>query len=645
MVKLQGLRNEYKRITSTISKHYSSVFLVDLNTCTYEILKVHPSVVKLTEMHTNAKDALKVYQDVAIEKEYRDKMSDLIDWDNLAERLGQDGTLSAEYRCTNRTRKWCRAQWIVLDVVDGRAQTAIFTIEDIQGEKSKDEKIEKQDNYINGLISNYDLLVIYNINTDICSHKFYSSVAPEDIKGPINDKAKSVSTIFTAAMRKHCHPDHLEAMLCYTDKDFICQVLKGKKRHTHRFLYTDTPGQYVWVEIQLIKFAPEDEEPEDIAVAYTNVDADERERRAQQDALEDVKDIVNSSDMGMWHISLVMGKKPRMNVDGKMRELLGLDKDSSLTEEEMYDAWYSRVHPDAVESVQSSVMRMITEGVRDENTYLWIHPTKGERYVRCGGTAKPIMGGHMLSGYHYDVTEHVIAEMHQKKITEEALAANKAKTEFLHNMIHEIRNPLNAIMGFSQLLGMPDGTWSEEEKEEHNKQIANAYSMLSLLIDDVLDIADSNHGNYIVNIAETNVNNVCRIAMQAAEFRKPKAVKMHFTTEVDDSYTIQSDGRRISQVLVNYLTNACKHTWAGEIRLHCSTTENPGKLTFSVTDTGEGVPPEMAEYVFERFTKHNAKVKGSGIGLNICSIIAEKLHGEVKLDTSYTNGARFVFIL
>ncbi|MCR5139803.1 MAG: ATP-binding protein [Bacteroidaceae bacterium] len=101
----------------------------------------------------------------------------------------------------------------------------------------------------------------------------------------------------------------------------------------------------------------------------------------------------------------------------------------------------------------------------------------------------------------------------------------------------------------------------------------------------------------------------------------------------------------MQQVLTNFLTNACKHTSKGEIHLHLSLSENPGNVTFSVTDTGTGVPADQAEAIFERFTKLDSFKQGTGLGLAICRMIAEILHGEVKLDTTYTaGGARFVFI-
>jgi len=237
------------------------------------------------------------------------------------------------------------------------------------------------------------------------------------------------------------------------------------------------------------------------------------------------------------------------------------------------------------------------------------------------------------------------AEIRKQRILEDNIAANKAKTVFLQNMSHEIRTPLNAMFGFSQLLGMPDGTWPEEEKQLYNRYIYNSYNMLDMLIGDIIDIADSENGNYRINISEVNVNDVCSNALMSVEYRVPQGVKSYFTSDFSDDYTIQSDGRRIQQVLINYLTNACKHTQEGEIHLHCSSSENPGKLTFSVTDTGEGVPADKAEVIFNRFTKLNQFVQGSGLGLNICQMIAAKLGGEVYLDKKYNHGARFVFVL
>lgn len=242
-----------------------------------------------------------------------------------------------------------------------------------------------------------------------------------------------------------------------------------------------------------------------------------------------------------------------------------------------------------------------------------------------------------------EMLERTNAEL--KKARDIAENSNSIKTQFLQNMSHEIRTPLNAIVGFAQLLGLPDGINTEEEKTQYNDYIRNNSNMLQMLIDDILDLADVENGNYRIDMNDASVNEICNSSIKSVEYRTPDGVRMYFTSEVDNDYKIFTDARRVQQVLINYLSNSCKHTERGEIHLHCSKTENPGHITFSVTDTGTGVPADMAENIFERFTKLNAFKQGTGLGLNICRTVAEKLGGVVKLDTSYTDGARFVFIV
>ena len=488
-----------------------------------------------------------------------------------------------------------------------------------------------------------------------------------------------------------------------------------------------------------------------------------------------IMEVLESASMGVWRVTMCAGKKPRESASPKMLELLGLESAREYTEEFIYQTWVAGICPEAQESVNRSVAKMM-EGKFDENTYRWNHPKWGVRYMRCGGVGyKDKDGNQILEGYHYDVTQYVaqheqdqlivnsladsfgglfyidlnanlytsyvnnlphiarfipkrgyvsaalanfvnymchpddrdlirnfvdlttlnarlrhrdsisvqfrgmtveyaefafivcdrdadgsvlhlvatLKDITSQKHEEQKMLAklrenieeNKAKTVMLQNMTHEIRTPLNAMFGFSQLLCMPDGSFSEAEKNEYYNYIYNSFNMLSMIIDDVLDLTDVEHGNYRVQMSRFAVNRVCRDAVQMAELRKQGPVKMYFTTEVEDGYQIESDSRRIQQILVNLLVNACKHTIQGEIHLHLSTTENPGHLTFSVADTGEGIPVGKSKEIFQRYKKANHLVQGSGLGLHICCTIAKKLGAEIKLDESYTNGARFLFVM
>lgn len=254
-------------------------------------------------------------------------------------------------------------------------------------------------------------------------------------------------------------------------------------------------------------------------------------------------------------------------------------------------------------------------------------------------------GGNTIHIFSINITEQMKAQKELREAKERAERSDQMKTMFVQNVSHEIRTPLNAVVGFSQLLSLPDDVVSPEEKEDYVKYIQNNSELLIMLVNDILSIGDVERGQFIVNISDVLCNEVCNKSMRTAETRLTDGVRLYFTSEVDDNFTIKSDEHRIQQVLVNFLTNACKHTDSGEIHVHCSVTEKPGMITFSVADTGTGVPAEEADHIFERFTKLNAFKQGAGLGLNICKSIATFLKGDVYLDTSYTNGARFVFEL
>ncbi|MCR5303558.1 MAG: sensor domain-containing diguanylate cyclase [Lachnospiraceae bacterium] len=146
---------------------------------------------------------------------------------------------------------------------------------------------------------------------------------------------------------------------------------------------------------------------------------DEENKRAFQE-ISSIRDIIASAHMGTWQIELVEGDKPRMYVDDTMKALLGVSG-MERSPEDTYNDWYDNILPEAVPSVLESVSIM-KQGRFDENTYLWNHPTKGERYVRCGGTARAIRGGYLLSGYHYDVDDSVREDQAKVVMLQEALS-------------------------------------------------------------------------------------------------------------------------------------------------------------------------------------------------------------------------------
>lgn len=224
---------------------------------------------------------------------------------------------------------------------------------------------------------------------------------------------------------------------------------------------------------------------------------------------------------------------------------------------------------------------------------------------------------------------------------DKAEEANRLKTAFLANMSHEIRTPLNAIVGFSELQTMDD--YSKEDKIEFGKIIKENSDLLLNLINDILDISRIESGRVNVDLRQCDIVKLCHGCLVSVSRAKPLEHVEYQEEYPVGKLEIKTDNVKLQQVIINLLTNASKFTKKGHIRLSFTVDEAANTITFVVTDTGMGIPKEQAEAVFDRFVKLNKYAQGTGLGLSLCRIIVERLGGKIWLDTSYTEGARFMF--
>lgn len=220
------------------------------------------------------------------------------------------------------------------------------------------------------------------------------------------------------------------------------------------------------------------------------------------------------------------------------------------------------------------------------------------------------------------------------------------KTSFLQNMSHEIRTPLNAIVGFSSLLVSQGSELSLGERSDLVKYIRSNSQLLIALVDDILELADLQSGSSTIQKSKVNVNDLCHQMIETVRHRVAPGVELGFESSLPDKFVAYTDAKRVQQVLINMLTNAEKNTSEGSIVLRCMHTPgNKHMITFTVTDTGVGVPPEMMDAIFRRFKKLDRTKQGTGLGLDICRTIAEKLGGTIDIDRNYHTGARFIFTI
>ena len=224
-----------------------------------------------------------------------------------------------------------------------------------------------------------------------------------------------------------------------------------------------------------------------------------------------------------------------------------------------------------------------------------------------------------------------------------AVESEQQKTQFIRNMSHEVRTPLHSIMGFSQMLTDPEmmQMLSKQEKSDIIKYINDSSEQLSKLINDILDLTSLESGKYQMHFNPVCIDALCQKAIDHnLHYVKPN-VEMRYENICPPELTISTDEGRVMQLLTNLLENAAQHTEKGCITLAVSDTANPGFITFTVTDTGSGISEEEMDKIFTRFHKVDSFKQGTGLGLDICRVIATKLGGNINIDHNYTSGARF----
>ena len=230
------------------------------------------------------------------------------------------------------------------------------------------------------------------------------------------------------------------------------------------------------------------------------------------------------------------------------------------------------------------------------------------------------------------------SQMRQEAMKEKAVQAIQRKNMFLSNMSHEVRTPLNAIVGFSAVLTDEDESFDDESRREFSEIIkVNSFQLLKL-INDILDFSDFENDNITFNIRTHDAVKLCNEVVETVMASRKLEVEMRFDTDLS-VLMLDTDDARLRQVLINLLVNAAKFTEQGSIVLELKMADADTAL-FSVTDTGCGIPPEKQHLIFEQL---NDFVQGSGLGLSICQLIVKYMNGKLWVDSGYTRGARFCF--
>jgi signal transduction histidine kinase len=238
-------------------------------------------------------------------------------------------------------------------------------------------------------------------------------------------------------------------------------------------------------------------------------------------------------------------------------------------------------------------------------------------------------------------TEQRTRELEQATLL--ARQASEQKTQFMQDMSHQIRTPLNIVHGFSQILRDDSEAMAFDEKKQMIEIMYVQTNALDNMVGKLLTASLIESHQTISTDDSVRCNELAREVFDNARSLITPAAEMHLDSHVPDALTVSTNRQHLLIVLTELLFNALHFTRQGSVVMRIDS--HDGAITFSVEDTGPGIPPDKADFVFEKFTKLDMFTDGLGLGLFLCRRVVQLMGGSLTLDTTYTGGCRFVLEL
>ena len=239
-------------------------------------------------------------------------------------------------------------------------------------------------------------------------------------------------------------------------------------------------------------------------------------------------------------------------------------------------------------------------------------------------------------------------EAELEKSAEQAKNANEAKTRFLFNMSHDIRTPMNAIVGFSGLL--EKNLQNEKKAKEYLEKIQSSSNLLLMIINQILEMARIESGTAVLQLKAEDMNELFhRVNTVFEEDIRKKNLQYHADLDVRHHYVV-CDQTKLQEIMLNIISNAIKYTPEGHsihVKVHEAVSENPSRIRyiFSCEDTGIGMSEEYLPHVYEEFSREHTttenKVPGTGLGLSIIKSMIELMGGSIQVESRQGIGTKF----
>ena len=368
----------------------------------------------------------------------------------------------------------------------------------------------------------------------------------------------------------------------------------------------------------------------------SGIDISERhaaERRLQESKRR-LSMALRAGDMAAWEWT------PKKSVwEPALFKLLGIAPHPNPTSELFFEC----VHPEDLKGLRTVWERATAGKGEYETEFRIIRPDGAIRWLAAAGTAVRNRAGSVtrIYGVNWDVTTQHEFEQSLKEARQQAEAANESKSAFLANMSHEIRTPMTAIMGYADLVAK---RVTDAETQEYMSTIRRNGDFLLNIINDILDLSKIEAGKFAISKQRFAPAKIVEDVKSIMDVRA-RENKLELTVDYRGKIPaeIESDAKRLKQILINLVGNAIKFTKKGGVRIIVR--YQPSKLRFDIADSGIGMSKQQRTRLFQPFSQGDEGVArefgGTGLGLAISQRLANMLGGEISVESEVDLGSTF----
>ena len=521
--------------------------------------------------------------------------------------------------------------------------------------KNVHRRLELESDILNALCASYRALYRVNLDTDTAEPYAISAKMRPEV-ALLMEPRLPYSLAIERYITRFVQPTDQNRLRVQTSAVAILARLADEDSFTLRYRVQPNPSKQQYFNLYVARTGT----PHVVVIGFRNID---RPLESVEKGQHELEQTLAAARIGLFRLELEEDCPPRLFANDTMCGLLGIEPDT-LTPEQAFAYWQSRVDPAYLDTAQAGVDAILKTGIGEVN-YPWNHPKLGVIYIRCGGVPDQNFDrpGSAIKGYHQDITDTVITRKKQEeelaqvnvqlqRAVEDANRAMAAKSEFLSRMSHDIRTPINAILGMLDIAEKYHGDYARLDDCTH--KIRRAANHLLSLVNDVLDMNRLENGQAKLVEAPADLNELvhdCVIMTQTQAERDGLTMTVdHITVEHN---RVRCYALQLRQILINLLSNAVKYNRpGGNITLRADELYCNGKtvtVQYTVRDTGIGMSEEFQQHIFEPFTQENpgarTKYTGSGLGLSIVRELVERMGGTIQLESQLGEGSLFIVTL